>query len=1010
MLSKLRVRTKLLVLLLVPMLALAILTTAFTVDRFDQRTSAETDVRLASALRAVSAADTELGSERLLATGVMGGGDQALQNEYVAQRPKSDEAVRTAVTELDAVESRVDNPDLTREIARLKADVGRMTEIRAEVEDPKATVPGMVDEYTTLTSRLGDLAVLLGSASSGGTAIDDAAILVQARSAESAEAAFVAAQLGNPKRVGPDDRLTALTEARSQQQVAASLRSTYQNNLAGTEDRKDLSRAIRDKRYRDSVAPFNAVAEGTAAADLGMSLDDFVSVAGDRAAVLATAQQQIISRLDQSARLEASSASLAAKLGVGLAVLGFLLAAGIAIAVARSISGPLLTLVRATNSLNSETLPALVDSMARPDIPPPAVTPIEVKSQDEIGELATALNSLQSTAVEVSQRQGDVLKRGISDIFVNLARRNQSLLDRQIEFIDRLEATEEDPEQLERLFRLDHLATRMRRNAESLLVLAGAEQTRRRTRDVSLRDVVRVAIGEVEDYRRIEISHLDEVMVTGTVAIDLAHLLSELMENGTQYSPPETTVDVVGRVGSDGRYFLTVTDRGVGMADAQMGSANAVLNRPPAVALNVGRALGFVVVSSLAARHSIQVRLSAGDSGGTVATVMLAPQSFRTPVERSGGRTTSVPPIDHLPTAHQVRPAAAAPVTPYGDPEWTPGAVAPAGPMPNRRAPEPTPVVTATTPPPSADTAPPAYPTPPVLAPAAEPAPVAEWQSDIAEPVSPAAMDRYATAEPAGWDAPSPIAADFGSDTQWNQAEAAVHDDAGSWGDDQWADANWNDHSWGQSDPGADWADHREAAAPSATSAPTPAAFARDETFQPVLPSDTPEIGYGLEGVDIVPMDEAFAPADAFMPPEPEALEPGRPAQLDEAVPLGRAFEMGIYSLLDEGAPAGLNEAAAPSLPAMPPMGALPSHTSESSFGNDAFTDAPSADETEDPKVKQLPRRDPVAAAPQIPADDVHPVGVSRRSPQEVASMLSRYRAERDRGRADTASTEHDEI
>src|SRR5690606_3884824 len=156
-------------------------------------------------------------------------------------------------------------------------------------------------------------------------------------------------------------------------------------------------------------------------------------------------------------------------------------------------------------------LPALVEQLRNPEaeIVGDELTPIAVDSKDEIGELATAFNNIQDVTKSVATEQATLLRKGIGDIFVNLARRNQTLLDRQIEFIDQLEAREEDPDQLENLFKLDHLATRMRRNAESLLVLAGAEPPRRRGRPVDMADVVRVAIGEVEHFARITLLALD---------------------------------------------------------------------------------------------------------------------------------------------------------------------------------------------------------------------------------------------------------------------------------------------------------------------------------------------------------------------------------------------------------------------------------------------------------------------------------------------------------------------
>ena len=190
---------------------------------------------------------------------------------------------------------------------------------------------------------------------------------------------------------------------------------------------------------------------------------------------------------------------------------------------------------------------------------------VEVTGTDEFSELQRSLNKIRESADQVSKEQAETLQSGIADMFVNMARRNQTLLDRQLQVIDELEAEERDPDRLGQMYRVDHLATRMRRNAESLLVLAGHTQTRRRGAPVDLREVVRVAIGEVEDYRRIIPIALDEIPVAGHIAQDLAHLLSELMENATQSSPPGTVADVLGIADADGSYSLQVIDRGTGL-------------------------------------------------------------------------------------------------------------------------------------------------------------------------------------------------------------------------------------------------------------------------------------------------------------------------------------------------------------------------------------------------------------------------------------------------------------
>lgn len=300
---------------------------------------------------------------------------------------------------------------------------------------------------------------------------------------------------------------------------------------------------------------------------------------------------------------------------------------GLALLVARAVTRPLGKLTAAAQNLADVQLPGLVSGLRSPGADDQgylvaAIRPIEIRSQDEIGMLADAFNTVQAVAVDVAAEQADLLRKGIGDIFVNLARRNQVLIDRQIEFLDELEAAENDPDQLGQLYRLDHLATRMRRNAESLLVLAGLESTRKRTKPVPLVDVVRAAIGEVEEYVRVEIAAFDDVEIVGNAAVDLGHLLAELLENATNFSPPTSRVEVQGSVKENG-YVLTIVDEGIGMSDEQLADANALLAKPAPVGLALTRSLGFTVVGRLAARFGVGVRLTAAASGGVSAIVSL---------------------------------------------------------------------------------------------------------------------------------------------------------------------------------------------------------------------------------------------------------------------------------------------------------------------------------------------------------------------------------------------------
>jgi PAS domain S-box-containing protein len=214
------------------------------------------------------------------------------------------------------------------------------------------------------------------------------------------------------------------------------------------------------------------------------------------------------------------------------------------------------------------------------------------------------------------------LRRSISDLLHNLARRSQGLVDRQLELIDELERDEADPDRLHELFKMDHLATRMRRNVENLIVLSGVEQRRRWSESVPLRDVVEAAVAEVEDYSRVQVTGIYDLTLAGRAASDVAHLLAELVENATSFSSPNTMVEVSGGPTGKG-YVLEIEDHGIGMSDAELAEANRRLAEPLAADVTVSRMMGFHVVGRLAARHGIKVQLRHRWFGGIAALVLL---------------------------------------------------------------------------------------------------------------------------------------------------------------------------------------------------------------------------------------------------------------------------------------------------------------------------------------------------------------------------------------------------
>ncbi|MFD3309291.1 nitrate- and nitrite sensing domain-containing protein [Streptomyces sp. NPDC058694] len=258
-------------------------------------------------------------------------------------------------------------------------------------------------------------------------------------------------------------------------------------------------------------------------------------------------------------------------------------------------------------------------------------------AEDEAGQVAEALTTVHRAALRAAVERAE-LASGISGVFVNLARRSQVLVHRQLSLLDTMERRSDDPNELSDLFRLDHLTTRMRRHAESLIILSGAAPGRAWRMPVSLTNVVRAAVSEVEDYARVEVRQLPETAVVGAAVADLTHLLAEIVENAAQFSPPHTRVRVTGEPVGNG-YAVEVEDRGLGMGKETLAEANRRIEQSEALDLFDSDRLGLFVVSRLAARHGIRVHLRTSPYGGTTAVVLLpTPLLQAAAEERSGGR------------------------------------------------------------------------------------------------------------------------------------------------------------------------------------------------------------------------------------------------------------------------------------------------------------------------------------------------------------------------------------
>jgi signal transduction histidine kinase len=330
-------------------------------------------------------------------------------------------------------------------------------------------------------------------------------------------------------------------------------------------------------------------------------------------ALLDTSSQRLIAETSAAAD-EAEQRSTA----VTLAVLVMLsLVIGLSVAIYRSVVIPIRTLTRRTKEVAETELPSMMAKLrefgADDSVPTPPT--IHSTSQDEVSDLVKAFNSLQATTIDLAAAQARS-RRNVAEMFVNLGRRNQKLLSRQLALLDEFQKDEVDPQKLSELYAVDHIATRMRRNAESLLVLAGTVPPRQFTQPVPIGDVLRGALAEVEGFQRVRIDGtFDNVSVNGAAAADVTHLIAELLENALRFSPEDSPVQVITRA-TEERCIVHVSDAGMGMSPSKLVELTKAIEDAADTDEVPTRQLGLFVVAKLASRHNITVTLHEGNMGG----------------------------------------------------------------------------------------------------------------------------------------------------------------------------------------------------------------------------------------------------------------------------------------------------------------------------------------------------------------------------------------------------------
>ncbi|MFB6618561.1 nitrate- and nitrite sensing domain-containing protein [Streptomyces sp. NPDC056367] len=420
--------------------------------------------------------------------------------------------------------------------------------------------------------------------------------------------------------------------------LAANRKLLYEFNLVTlpADDRERFERfwsGADTKALRDAEERF--ISSGTSKSPRSTTAAQWDELAGKALADLATMNTDAGNRYQQRIEPVAMDVMIQAALAGVLGFIALIVSLILSVRIGRDLIRDLSRLRKDAHEASGVRLPSVMRRLAAGEhVDVETESPHLEYEKDEVGQVGQALNSLQRAAVEAAVKQAE-LRRGVSEVFVNLARRNQVLLHRQLTLLDTMERRTEDSEELADLFRLDHMTTRMRRHAEGLVILSGAAPSRQWRKPVQLMDVVRAAVAEVEDYERIEVRRLSRLGIVGPAVADVTHLIAELLENATVFSPPHTAVQVLGERVANG-FTLEIHDRGLGMTPEALLDANLRLAETPEFELSDTDRLGLFVVSRLAERHGVKVVLQPSPYGGTTAVVFL-PSALLTEAPETNG-------------------------------------------------------------------------------------------------------------------------------------------------------------------------------------------------------------------------------------------------------------------------------------------------------------------------------------------------------------------------------------
>ncbi len=613
------IRGKLIRILCVSLVLVLVLLGFIIAGQVDTFRTARTTAHIVTVTLNVQTAVDELQKERGLTNGVLDG-DDAFAPQLAAQRPSTDHAIASLNQMLSNSEFADAGTDQVRAALSKLDDVAG---VRSTVDDRLARPSATFQFYTNAITALNGVALGLDQAQDPALrhGLQTLYALADGKESTALEAGLLTGVFAANKL--PRPTYTMFVRALDAKQDALDAYTKFANG----QEKAALASALGSPSASTASTLENMVAAASdghlsAKVDPGTWWNAMTTVVDGMRAAQQTVGHDVLTRaeaLRDGAAWELGGMALLALLIIGVMV-------GLVIGAARSVIDPVRLLARDANDMSVRRLPSAVAKL-RSENPSEAARPVLNLVPDsaatEIRVLAKALDRLQDTALKLATEQALILRNTTASL-ANLGRRNQNLVRRQLSLISDFEREELDPSALANMFELDHLATRMRRNAESVLVLVGQNSPRVWSQPLPIADVIRAALSEVEDYRRVVLRRVDPAFVVGSVITDVAHMLAELVENGLQFSSPELEVEVYGRRMGN-RYLLVVVDHGIGMAPAELAAARARLRDEENFLVAPTRFLGHYVVGRLAKRLGARVDLSESPTTGLTARILLPP-------------------------------------------------------------------------------------------------------------------------------------------------------------------------------------------------------------------------------------------------------------------------------------------------------------------------------------------------------------------------------------------------